>query len=138
MKGTFRITQEIELDYREFINSLLCDGLYPFGDYGFELGWDKEQYKLCRDKVEHLVLEEVQTQMILDGYAIKFIDVEGGGEHNADLTLSAIDKALWKFLGEEPKDDFILCFNRIFHGEYDMEDCELVLQYILFGEYTFA
>jgi hypothetical protein len=138
MKGTFRITQEIELDYREFINSLLCDGLYPFGDYGFELDWDEEQYKLCRDKVEHLVLEEVQTQMILDGYAIKFIDVEGGGEYNADLTLSAIDKALWKYLDEEPKDDFILCFMRIFHGEYDVEDCELVLQYILFGEPTFS
>lgn len=151
--GTFRITKEVTVKYRKFIGNLLSGGLEYFNGYGFMIDYDQSVYDSTKEKMLEthtrassthpnvytisLSWEDILTQMILDGGEIIFTDVEGGGEHTTTLTLDKIEKALWKFLDESPDDIFIMRFENINDGEYDSDDCDVLLQYILFGEYTF-
>jgi hypothetical protein len=140
--GTFRICKEVKVDYRSFICNLLCDGLHYFGGYGFYIDWNKNQYREAKERLANQNLdasfEDILTEMIIAGGALSFVDEEGDGEYTTDLTLSIVEKALWRFLEEEPSDAFIMGVERIIEEEYDADDCDVILQYILFGEYMFS
>lgn len=152
--GTFRICKEVKVDYRSFILNLLSDGLHYFGDYGFIIDFDSDVYDKTKEvllksttktsskhpnvQVITLCYEDILTQMILDGGEIIFTDEECGGEYTAALTLDKVEKALWRFLEEEPSDAFIMGVERIIEEEYDADDCDNILQHILFGECMFS
>lgn len=140
--GTFRICKEVKVDYRSFILNLLSDGMHYFGGYGFRLLWNEDKYKEAKSNLSNQNLdasfEDILTEMIITGGALTFVDDEGGGEYTKPLTLSIVEKALWKFLDESPSDAFTLAFDRVYHEEGDAEDCDVLLQYILFGEYMFS
>lgn len=152
--GTFRITKEVTVKYKKFICNLLSGGLEYFKGYGFMIDYDQSVYDSTKEKMLEthtkasfrypnvytisLSWEDILTQMILDGGEIIFTDVEGGGEHTTTLTLGKIEKALWKFLDERSNEAFILVFERVNEEEYDADDCDFILQYILFGEFMFS
>lgn len=140
--GTFRISKEITVDYSGFISNLFSDGLHYFGSYGFEVEADYDLYEQAKNKLSGnanvVSFEDVYTQIVMDGGEITFIDVEGDGEYTRSFTLDAVEKALWKFLDERPSDAFILAFERLTEEEYDADDCDVLIQYILFGEYMFS
>lgn len=152
--GTFRICKSVTISYRSFISNLLSDGLENFGGYGFMIDYDQTVYEKTRERLleshtrassKHpnvyvitLSWEDVLTQMILDGGEIIFTDIEGGGEYTTTLTLDKVEKALWKFLDERSDDAFIMGVERIIEEEYDADDCDVILQYILFDEYMFS
>lgn len=140
--GTFRIRKEITVDYSGFISNLFSDGLYYFGSYGFEIERDDDLYEQAKNKLsghENAVsFEDIYTQIVMDGGEITFVDIEGDGEYTRSFTLDAVEKALWKFLDERPSDAFILAFDRVYHEEADADDCDVLIQYILFGEYMFS
>lgn len=140
--GTFRICREVTISYRDFISTLLSDGMYYFSAYGFLIDWDKDKYREARSRLAEnkldQTLEGIYAEMILSGGDIKFVLKEGFDVQITALTLDAVEKALWKFLEEEPDDAFILAFDRVYHEEYDANDCDVLLQYILFGECMFS
>jgi hypothetical protein len=152
--GTFRICREVTIRYKRFISNLLSDGLENFGGYGFMIDYDQTVYEKTREVMleshtrassKHpnvyvitLSWEDVLTQMILDGGEIVFTDVDRGGEYTTTLTLDKVEKALWKFLDEQSDDAFIMGVERIIEEEYDADDCDVILQYILFDEYMFS
>lgn len=138
-KGTFRICKEITIDYSGFISNLLSDGLHYFSGYGFEFEVSEALYAETKSKMPNGVsFEDVYTQIVMDGGEIVFIDVEGEGDYTRYLTLDAVEKALWKFLDEEPSDSFILALDRVVNEDYDADDCDILLQHILFGECVFS
>jgi hypothetical protein len=138
-KGTFRICKEITIDYSGFISNLLSDGLHYFSGYGFEFEVSESLYAETKSKMPNGVsFEDICTQIVMDGGEITFIDVEGDGEYTRSFTLDAVEKALWKFLDERPSDAFILAFERLTDEDYDADDCDVLLQHILFGEYMFS
>lgn len=140
--GTFRICREVTISYRSFISNLLSDGLHYFGSYGFYIDWDKNQYRDAKERLSNqnldATLEDILTEMIVTGGSIDFVLKEGYDVQTTTLTLDMVEKALWKFLDEEPNDWFILAFDRVYHEDYDAVDCDYLLQYILFDEYLFS
>lgn len=140
--GTFRICKEVTISYRDFICNILSDGMHYFSGYGFRLLWNEDKYKEAKSNLSNQNLdasfEDILTEMIITGGALTFVDDEGGGEYTKPLTLDIVEKSLWRFLDEEPSDAFILAFDRVYHEEADADDCDVLLQYILFGEYMFS
>jgi len=140
MKGTFSIRKEIEVDYRDFISSLLVLGKDWVCGYGFIIDYYMKSYNKAKDIcVEGSFYEDILTQMVLDGGVIDFIYVENkDSEFTTEFNLEKVEKALWKYLDEQPDDAFMLAFDNIINGDYDVYDCDIVLQYILWGECVFG
>ena len=138
-KGTFRICKEITIDYSGFISNLLSDGLHYFSYYGFEFEVSEALYAETKSKMPNGVsFEDIYTQIVMDGGGIDFVLKEGFDVQTTTLTLDVVEKALWKFLDERPSDAFILAFERLTDEDYDADDCDVLLQHILFGEYMFS
>lgn len=116
----------------EFIHNILCDGLYHMVNYGFDLDFNEEEYKASKAKLHNPNIEDVQLQMIKDGYGLTFTDVEGEGENTKTLTLDLVRAnidsvpvdVLKKFIGTE--------------ADYDAGDADTFLQYLLFREVVFG
>lgn len=140
--GTFRICKEVTISYRDFITTILSDGIQQFLRYGFYIDWDKDKFRDAKDRLIanklDRTLESIYAEMIIAGDGIKFVLKEGFDVQITTLTLDTVEKALWKFLEEEPNDAFILAFDRVYHEDYDADDCDVLIQYILFGEYMFS
>lgn len=140
--GTFRICREVTISYRDFISTILADGIYYFVQYGFFIDWDKEKFREARSRLAEnkldRTLESIYTEMIISGGGIDFVLKEGFDVQTTTLTLDMVEKALWRFLDEEPNDAFLLAFDRVYHGVYDAGDCDVLLQYILFDQYMFS
>lgn len=141
--GTFRISKQVTISYRDFITTILSNGLNYFEGYGFMIDTSFYNfYEEAKDKLKQqgldTCLEDVWAQILLDGGELVFKDVEGDDAYTTALTLDKVEKTLWKFLDESPSDAFTLAFDRVYHEEGDAEDCDVLLQYILFGEYLFS
>lgn len=90
---------------KEFYHAL-CDGLQLFGGYGLKLEYAQKSYELSRENLRSrleneklknsICFEDVLRQMLLDGYSLLIIDVEGRGENNATIDLPTIYKNMKK------------------------------------------
>lgn len=112
------------------ILALLCDGLYFFGGYGFALDYSQEEYQLARMDLSDPTIEDVQKQMLLMGYGLTFTDLEGEGDQTTILTYDLIKEKLPSCPAKNVQN--------ILNEEYDAEDCDIVLQHILFGEIVYG
>lgn len=117
-------------DKLDVLNTSLCDGLSYFCGYGFEIEYNKEQYKEAKEKLNNPCFEDVLIQILKDGHDITFVDVENDGEETSVLTLATfLDR--YSFV----PDDTIKALK---DGDYDATDADNFLQYILFSEITFG
>lgn len=117
------------------IFTVLCDGLYYFGGYGFRLTYSGKQYNEAADalKAEGKIapcLEDVQLRMLHMGYGLTFQDIEGAGENTKVLTMKLVRDNLDRIPLETLK--------KIRDEDYDAGDADEALQYILFGELIFG
>lgn len=136
---TVVIKKEVVYNYREFITTLLSDGLFYFSGYGFYISYKENEYEISKQKLGlGACLEDIQAQMILDGFAITVIDDEGDWEYTTDLTLDLIESALLEHLETEPDQTFISAYDEVISGDYDADSCDIVMQYILFGGVMFS
>jgi len=100
MKGTFSIRKEIEVDYRDFISSLLVLGKDWVCGYGFIIDYYMKSYNKAKDVCsEGSSYEDILTQMVLDGGVIDFIDEE-------ELHYSKLDEHTYSVEGKTPLVDF--------------------------------
>lgn len=119
-----------EADKLDVLYTALCDGLSYFCGYGFEIDYNKEQYKEAKEKLNNACFEDVLIQLLKDGNNITFVDVENDGEETTPLNLASfLDR--YSFV----PDDTIKALK---DGDYDAIDADNFLQYILFSEITFG
>lgn len=115
---------------KQLLLSILCDGLYNFVGYGFELEYSDDEYLAAKSKLTRPSLEDVQLQMLLDGFGLEFVDIEGEGDNTAILT--------WELATENcsliPSDILGDCLE----NGGDADSLDLCLQYILYKEQLFA
>lgn len=134
------IKKEIEgvLILRNFLTNLLSDGLHYIADYGIDLTYSKKDYELAKENCILLspCWEDVLTQMLIDGKKLTFLDIEGDGDMNADLTLESIDNGLKTLYGVNPT--FTNAVNDFLEENGDAETCDTILQYLLYGEVVFG
>lgn len=133
MKMTIIVTKEINL--REVINNLLCNGLDYFSDYGVDLKYSQKDYELAKasSSLSSPCWEDVLTEMILSGKTLRFIDTEG--DMDADLTLQKVQDG-FKLYGVNPT--FTDAVDTLLEENEDAETCDVILQCILYGEVVFG
>lgn len=114
----------------DVLNTALCDGLSYFCSYGFQIDYNKEQYKEAKEKLNNPCFEDVLIQILKDGNAITFVDVENDGDETSVLTLATfLDR-----YSLVPSDTI----KALKDGDYDANEADDFLQYILFSEITFG
>jgi len=117
-------------DKLEVLHTALCDGLDYFCGYGFEIDANKIAYTTAKNKLSNPCYEDVLIQLLKDGEAITFVDVENDGEETSVLILATfLDR-----YNNVPKDTI----KKLKEGDYDAIDADDFLQYILFNEITFG
>jgi hypothetical protein len=126
----------------KLIYCALTTGLPTFAYSGFHLDYDADHYNAARDALnagapilwssysDSICHEDVQTQMIVMGFPLKFIDDEGEGEGNADLTWELIKKN-WKHVPNTIKGEFD-------DENWDADTADNLMQYVLFGEIVYG
>lgn len=103
-----------------------------FNGHGLFWDWDKEDYKAARAKLKEPCAEDVLMQILRDGKTIKIVDEEGEGEYTRDISLEMIyENAKLVRL-----DDALAIIPE--EGNYDIENCDRVLQTLLFKEVVFG
>lgn len=120
------------------VREILTTGLPYFANYGFIMDYNGGEYSKARKVLDGLdrkeddviCIEDVQMQMLSMGYSLRFIDTENDDTATL-LTLELIkknwDKIPMKDLAHFAPD-----------GDYDANDADNVMQYILFGELVYG
>lgn len=122
-------TKEVS-DKLEVLHTALCDGLGQICGYGFQVDYTKEAYTTAKEKLSNPCYEDVLIQLLKDGEDITFVDVENDGEETSVLNLATF---LERY-NNVPKDTI----KKLKEGDYDANDADDFLQYILFNEITFG
>jgi hypothetical protein len=112
-----------------FYNSL-CNGLGYFSSYGFRIETTAGDWKKAHENEANQCYEDILMQVLRDGNTIKFIDEEGEGDNNVDLTLAMVHsgvikapiKRIMEFINEED----------------DAETADVIIQSVLFGEIVYG
>ena len=112
------------------IMAILCDGLHFFGGYGFALDYSQEEYQEAKALTTNPSIEDVQLTMLKLGYGLTFTDLEGDSDQTTILTYDLIKEKLPGC----PESNV----QNILNEEYDAEDCDILLQHILFGEIVYG
>ncbi len=121
--------QEID----QVILSILCNGALSFASQsGLDYNYDRSQYNAHKEGNQ--CHEDVLLAMLKSGGKIEFIDEEGDGDYNKDLTLALATEKL----SDIEQGDIYQNVTNIITGEGDAEDDYCVLQYILYGEVIFG
>lgn len=108
--------------------AILCDGLYYFPSYGFRLAYDQEAYNVSRGKLNDPCIEDVQLQMLKDGYGLTFIDMEG--DNTVTLNAALINKNYQSVP--------VKTILTMLEGDYDAGVADECLQYLLYGKLMFC
>ena len=133
-----RIQIQKEIDLREVICYLLCNGLCYFSDYGVDLNYSQNDYKLAKasSSLSAPAWEDVLTEMVINGKPLHFKDVEGEGDMDADLTLQSVKEGFEKMYGVNPT--FTDAVDTLLKENEDAETCDVILQCLLYGDVVFG
>lgn len=138
------VTASKQNNYKlKLIYLALTTGLEYFVHYGFHLEYDDAEYVEARKALEAgaprlwdsltdetICIEDVQTQMIVMGYGLKFIDDEGEGDGNATLNWELIKKN-WHHVTDTIKGEFN-------DENWDANTADNLMQLVLFGEIVYG
>ena len=114
----------------EIFYNALCNGLGYFFSYGFSFETIKHQADEARKKLTNPCYEDLLMQILKDGGTLIFIDEEGEGDNNVDLTLEMVHKGVVKAPIKHLM-DFV-------NEEDDAETADVVIQSVLFGEIIYG
>lgn len=129
MKTTIKITELTHRELSDFLSTALCSSFWASADY-YEN--DKEGVEI-QSEYNNPCFEEILASLLLDGKTITIIDEEEGEEYKLDLKtlLNAFNKVakseayrhhVWNIINED----------------YDYYDADIILQFAIFGEETYA
>ena len=121
--------QEID----QVILSILCNGALSFASQsGLDYDFDRKEYNAHKEGNQ--CHEDVLLAMLKSGGKIEFIDVEGDGDYNKDLTMALINEKLSSITNE----DFATEVKTILDEIGDAENDYSALQYILYDDVIFG
>ncbi len=120
----------------------LTTGMPYFVNYGFYLQYDDKEYNEARKALEAgaprlwdsfsdtICHEDIQTQMIVMGFGLTFVDEEGEGDNTTVLNWELIKKN-WHHVTNSVKGEFD-------DENWDANTADNLMQYILFGEQVYG
>ena len=126
---------KIQLEQQEALDifhTSLCNvyGSGYFNGYGLEFLWDEDAYMEAKKKLENPCLEDVLLQIIKDGGKLGILDHECDGEYNSFVDLKIITDRM-----ELVSPQNLL---NIINEQDDIDDADVVLQTLFYGEVTFG
>lgn len=116
----------------DIVLSCLCDGLYYFSGYGFTLEYDQAEYEISRGKLTNPSREDVQLQMLKDGYGLTFRDEAETTEDSHTVTLNAA------LINQNYQSIPAKTILTMLEGDYDAGVADECLQYLLYGKLIFC
>ena len=126
---------KIQLEKQEALDifhTSLCNvyGSGYFNGYGLEFIWDDEAYAEAKKKLTSPCLEDVLLQIIKDGGTLGVVDHECDGEYNAHIDLKVLEDRMELV----PPQNLL----NIINEEDDIDDADILLQTLFYGEVIFG
>ena len=127
-------TQESESIFLDILCN--CISMGYISGYGLELEYDKRDYNKVRDilnkELEYTTCsyEDVLMGILKSDGILKIVDVEGDDCYDANITLNDIHTKIQTAPIEN--------LQNILDETGDVTDCDVVLQYMLYGEIIFG
>jgi hypothetical protein len=127
---TISLTPIESEDY--FLNAL-CNGLHELGNYGIELDYNEDEYKLSRASLGPNAMmlpcfEDVLMQMLRDGYKLDFTDTEA--EETTSITMHDV------YARVQTTDTRHLL--HMINEQDDAITADVILQTVIYGEVIFG
>lgn len=129
MKTTIKITELTHTELSDFLYTALFQSFWANVDYDVK---DEEGVEI-QTEYDRPCVEDILASLLLNGKTITIIDEEDGQEWKVDLDtlLKGFDKVaenrdyrhhVWNFITQD----------------YDYYDADIILQFAIFGEETYA
>ena len=112
-----------------FLNAL-CNGLHELGNYGIELDYNEDEFKLSRASLgpNAPCFEDILMQMLRDGYKLDFTDTEA--EETTSITMHDVYAKVQTTDAHHLLD--------MINEQDDAVTADVILQTVIYGEVIFG
>ena len=118
------------IESEDYFFNALCNGLHELGQYGIELDYIEDEYKLSRASLgpNAPCFEDVLMQMLRDGYKLAFTDTEA--EETMFITINDVHAKLQTTDTRHLLD--------MINEQDDAVTADVILQTVIYGEVIFG
>ena len=118
------------IESEDYFLNALCNGLHELGNYGVELDYIEDEYKLSRASLgpNAPCFEDVLMQMLRDGYKLDFTDTEA--EETTSITMQDV-------YAKVQETDIRHLLDMI-NEQDDAVTADVILQTVIYGEVIFG
>jgi hypothetical protein len=118
------------IESEDYFFNALCNGLHELGNYGIELDYNEDEYKLSRASLgpNAPCFEDVLMQMLRDGYKLAFTDTEA--EETMFITMDDVHAKVQTTDSRHLLD--------MINEQDDAVTADVILQTVIYGEVIFG
>ena len=118
------------IESEDYFFNALCNGLHELGQYGIELDYIEDEYKLSRASLgpNAPCFEDVLMQMLRDGYKLAFTDTEA--EETMFITINDVHAKVQTTDSRHLLD--------MINEQDDAITADVILQTVIYGEVIFG
>ena len=118
------------IESEDYFFNALCNGLHELGQYGIELDYIEDEYKLSRASLgpNAPCFEDVLMQMLRDGYKLAFTDTEA--EETMFITINDVHAKVQTTDSRHLLD--------MISEQDDAVTADVILQTVIYGEVVFG
>ena len=118
------------IESEDYFFNALCNGLHELGQYGIELDYIEDEYKLSRASLgpNAPCFEDVLMQMLRDGYKLAFTDTEA--EETMFITINDVHAKVQTTDSRHLLD--------MINEQDDAVTADVILQTVIYGEVIFG
>lgn len=118
------------IESEDYFFNALCNGLHELGNYGIELDYNEDEYKLSRASLgpNAPCFEDVLMQMLRDGYKLAFTDTEA--EETMFITMNDVHAKVQTADSRHLLD--------MINERDDAVTADVILQTVIYGEVVFG
>ena len=118
------------IESEDYFFNALCNGLHELGQYGIELDYNEDEYKLSRASLgpNAPCFEDVLMQMLRDGYKLAFTDTEA--EETMFITINDVHAKVQTTDSRHLLD--------MINEQDDAITADVILQTVIYGEVIFG
>ena len=118
------------IESEDYFFNALCNGLHELGNYGIELDYNEDEYKLSRASLgpNAPCFEDVLMQMLRDGYKLAFTDTEA--EETMFITINDVHAKVQTTDTRHLLD--------MINEQDDAVTADVILQTVIYGEVIFG
>ena len=118
------------IESEDYFFNALCNGLHELGQYGIELDYNEDEYKLSRASLgpNAPCFEDILMQMLRDGYKLAFTDTEA--EETMFITINDVHAKVQTTDSRHLLD--------MINEQDDAVTADVILQTVIYGEVIFG